>query len=39
MREHTGGVSTFGIGFLTDKSSKYNMNFRGSNVLEVIREQ
>ena len=35
MRGHTGGVSTFGKGFLAAKSIKHNMNSISSNESEV----
>ena len=36
MRGHKVGVSTFGIGVLTDNSVKQKMNSRSSNESEVI---
>ena len=36
MRVRTGGFSSFGIGVLTDKPSKQNMNLRSLNELGVI---
>ena len=36
MRFHTGAVNNFGIGVLTDKLSKQNINSIYSNKLEVV---